>query len=59
MAPAKCAPSNSCVPPPMGAVGVTLKDQGGGGSGGGGGGCGGCGGGGDGDVGGCGGVRVY
>ena len=23
----KCASSNSCVPPPMGAVGVTLKDR--------------------------------
>ena len=44
MAPAKCAPSNSCVPPTKGAVGVTLKDRGGGGSGGGGGGCGGGGG---------------
>ena len=27
MAPVKCAPSYSCVPPPMGAVGVTLKDR--------------------------------
>ena len=27
MPPVKCAPSNSCVPPPMGAVGVTLKDR--------------------------------
>ena len=28
MAPVKCALSYSCVPPPMGAVGVTLKDRG-------------------------------
>ena len=27
MPPVKCAPSKSCVPPPMGAVGVTLKDR--------------------------------
>ena len=27
MPPVKCAPSNSCLPPPMGAVGVTLRDR--------------------------------